>query len=104
MGHSSVPQSEYNPSGLQITAVVPELRVADVGFNCEHILLCLEQIAAESPAPRLALFPELCLTGCTCGDLFLQPLLANSGLPFVLKQPTATMPTTGSGITRPLAQ
>ena len=36
--------------------------------------------------------------------IFLQPLLANSGLPFVLKQPTATMPTTGSGITRPLAQ
>ena len=80
MGHSSVPQSEYNPSGLQITAVVPELRVADVGFNCEHILLCLEQIAAESPAPRLALFPELCLTGCTCGDLFLQPLLVDKAL------------------------
>ncbi|HOE34360.1 MAG: NAD(+) synthase [Chloroflexi bacterium] len=80
MGRTSTPQSERTPHGLQLSVFVPELRVADVDFNLQGILRCLEQLAADSPAPRLALFPELSLTGCTCGDLFLQPLLAASAL------------------------
>jgi len=79
VGSTPVPTNVTRPA-LQLSVVVPELRVADVNFNCREILRALEQTAAANPAPRLALFPELCLTGCTCGDLFLQPLLVESAL------------------------
>ena len=60
--------------GFVRTAVLsPELRVADVEFNCEIILAALAR--AASRGCRLALFPELSLTGYSCGDLFYQALL-----------------------------
>ena len=63
---------------LSLSLVVPELRVADVTYNAEKILAAVRALPATAPAPRIALFPELCLTGCTCGDLFYQPTLAES--------------------------
>ena len=60
--------------------VVPELRVADVIFNTSILLDALQQAAAEAYQPQLVLFPELCLTGGTCGDLFFQPLLREKAL------------------------
>ncbi len=80
METSSATQPKQTRHGLHLSVIVPEMRVADVDFNCREILRALEQSAAQSSAPRLALFPELCLTGCTCGDLFLQPLLVESAL------------------------
>ncbi|MEN6556507.1 MAG: NAD(+) synthase [Anaerolineaceae bacterium] len=80
MGSSPAPQTKTPCRGLQLSVVVPELRAADVDFNCREILRALEQTTAQNPAPRLAVFPELCLTGCSCGDLFLQPLLVESAL------------------------
>jgi NAD+ synthase (glutamine-hydrolysing) len=58
---------------LRGAVVVPELRVADVQYNSHKILEGLEQAAARGS--QLALFPELCLTGYSCGDLFYQSLL-----------------------------
>ncbi len=49
---------------------IPEIRVADVGFNVKSIIGIIQQ-AAEKNVQAL-LFPELCLTGGTCGDLFYQ--------------------------------
>ncbi len=80
MESSTATQPKQTRHGLHLSVIVPEMRVADVDFNCREILRALEQSAAQSSAPRLALFPELCLTGCTCGDLFLQPLLVESAL------------------------
>ena len=60
--------------------VVPELRVADVIFNTSILLDALQQAAAKGSRPQLVLFPELCLTGSTCGDLFFQPLLQRKAL------------------------
>ena len=60
--------------------VVPELQVADVIFNTSILLDALQQAAAEAFQPQLVLFPELCLTGSTCGDLFFQPLLQRKAL------------------------
>jgi len=65
---------------LRLRVVVPELRVADVIFNTSILLDALKQAAAEAFQPQLVLFPELCLTGGTCGDLFFQPLLREKAL------------------------
>lgn len=58
---------------VRVAVISPELRVADVGFNVSAITAALQQ-AAEAGC-RLALFPELCLTGYSCADLFYQPTL-----------------------------
>ncbi|GHC00604.1 NAD(+) synthase [Cerasicoccus arenae] len=53
---------------LRVALVSPELRVADVPFNTQQILAAWKN-AADSGA-RLIVFPELCLTGYSCADLF----------------------------------
>lgn len=58
---------------LRVATAAPELRVADVDFNAARIVDCLR--AAASQGASIALFPELALTGYTCGDLFSQALL-----------------------------
>jgi NAD+ synthase (glutamine-hydrolysing) len=66
---------------LRIASSAPELRVADVTFNIAQIRATLR--AAAKAGAALALFPELSITGYTCGDLFAQSLLyarARAGL------------------------
>lgn len=58
---------------FRIAASAPELRVADIGFNARQI--SIEMLQASKDGASLVLFPELCLTGYTCGDLFTQTLL-----------------------------
>lgn len=58
---------------VRVGVVAPELRVADVAFNEERI--CQAIATADTQDCRFLLFPELCVTGYTCGDLFFQPLL-----------------------------
>lgn len=60
----------------KVAACVPEVKVADVDFNVESIIAMARQ-AAEGGA-SLAVFPELCITGYTPGDLFGQRLLPDS--------------------------
>ena len=52
-----------------VAAVVPPVRPADVRGNAESMMAAL---AALPEGVAVAVFPELCLTGATCGDLFLQ--------------------------------
>ncbi len=62
---------------LKVSTVTPDLRVADTVYNTEQIIACMKECAALGS--KLAVFPELSLTGYTCGDLFLQqPLLAGA--------------------------
>jgi len=58
---------------LRVAVAAPELRVADVAFNARATAEALRALAAEGV--RLAVFPELGLTGYTCADLFYQPVL-----------------------------
>ena len=58
---------------LRVAVVTPELRVADVQFNGQKIVDALKEIATQGG--QLALFPELCVTGYSCADLFYQSLL-----------------------------
>ena len=50
---------------LRIMACSPRVRVADVRFNCETITEAIE--AADAARAALVVFPELSLTGYTCG-------------------------------------
>ena len=54
----------------RLAAVVPELRVADVDFNLSKLAEGYEKAAKAGAAA--VVFPELCITGYSCGDLFFQ--------------------------------
>ena len=58
---------------VKVAAVTPKIRVADPVYNRTVICECMEKACGEGA--KIILFPELCLTGYTCGDLFLQQLL-----------------------------
>lgn len=59
---------------LRVAAATPEIRVADPVFNRERICERIEE--GDRLGAGVLVFPELCLTGYTCGDLFLQqPLI-----------------------------
>ncbi len=54
------------------TATIP-VRVADVAYNTEHIKERMRQ--ADEAGVNLLVLPELCVTGATCGDLYLTDTL-----------------------------
>ncbi len=63
---------------LKAAALSPALRVADCVYNAGQIVRELQTAAARGV--KLAVFPEFCLTGYTCGDLFLQHTLQQGAL------------------------
>lgn len=59
---------------VKVAAVSPEIKVADTEFNKEKICEKIDEARKENA--KIVVFPELCITGYTCGDLFFQkPLL-----------------------------
>ena len=52
---------------VKVAAASPEIKVADTEFNADRIIDCIFQ--AEAAGVKVLVFPELCITGCTCGDL-----------------------------------
>lgn len=58
---------------VRVGAVVPKLKVADTEFNCNEIIEQIEK--ASNNKIQIAIFPELCITGYTCQDLFEQDTL-----------------------------
>jgi NAD+ synthase (glutamine-hydrolysing) len=63
---------------LRVAAITPRLRLADTKYNAREILRCARR--AEEAGAGVALFPELCLTGYSCGDLFYQEAFYRSQL------------------------
>jgi len=60
---------DYGDFGfIRVAAVAPELVLADPLANAKKIASHLEMLAEQEVG--LALFPELCLTGYSCEDLF----------------------------------
>ena len=55
---------------LKAAAFSPALRVADCTYNSAQIIQQLREAAGRGV--KLAVFPEFCLTGYTCGDMFLR--------------------------------
>lgn len=58
---------------VKTAAVTPKIRVAQPEFNGSEIIRLAEEAAGNGA--KLIVFPELCITGYTCGDLFLQKTL-----------------------------
>ncbi len=58
---------------VKVAAAVPQVRVAECESNVQQIERLIEE--AESKGVQVVVFPELSITGCTCGDLFGQRLL-----------------------------
>lgn len=58
---------------VKVAAAVPRIKVADCKFNSERLegLITI----AEGKGVQILTFPEMCITGYTCGDLFAQQLL-----------------------------
>ncbi len=63
---------------VKVAAVTPKIRVADPQYNAEQIKERLAE--AYDKGAKVIVFPELCLTGYTCCDLFLQELLLEEAL------------------------
>lgn len=61
---------------FRVAAAAPPVKVADCPCNADTLLK--EMKAAEKQKIQLILFPELALTGYTCGDLFFQQTLLDA--------------------------
>ena len=60
---------------IKVAAVTPDIRVADCEYNAEQI--CKKMKEAAALGSKIIVFPELCITGYTCEDLFWQEVLLN---------------------------
>ena len=58
---------------VKVAAAVPAVKVADVDYNVQQIESIIAQ--AEGRGVEVIVFPELCITGYTCQDLFKEQLL-----------------------------
>ena len=66
------------PGMVRTMAASPRVHLANPKKNAEEIAALLD--IADANGVQLCVFPELCLTGYTCGDLFLQPALLGAAL------------------------
>lgn len=58
---------------IRVAAATPKVRVADTVFNGEQVVRLMGE--GYEKGAKLMVFPELCLTAYTCGDLFSQQTL-----------------------------
>ena len=63
---------------IKAAAITPELKVADIDYNCKMIIKYMKE--SEEKKIKIAVFPELCITGYTCQDLFLQDELLEQAI------------------------
>ena len=63
---------------VKVAACTPKIKVADVGYNVSQITRQIE--SCKGQGVKIAVFPELCITGATCGDLFYQEILLEKAL------------------------
>ena len=75
---------------LKAAALSPALRVADCAYNAGQMVSALNDCAARGV--KLAVFPELALTGYTCGDLFFQQALQQAALDGLAQMLAASAP------------
>ena len=58
---------------IRCAAMIPDIKVADCTHNESEIIRLIDE--ASSHDANVVVFPELCITGYTCGDIFLQDAL-----------------------------
>ncbi len=72
-----------NNGFFRVACCSPEIKIADCDYNADKIIECTKNLAKEGAS--CIVFPELCVTGATCGDLFLQESLLTSAFEAVQK-------------------
>ncbi len=77
-----------NHGFIKVAAVTPKIKVADPAYNAQAV--CTELAKACEKGAKIIVFPELCLTGYTCNDLFLQELLLEEAKKALRKVAEAT--------------
>ena len=68
---------------VKVAAVTPDIRVADVAYNTEKICEAIQE--TYDNRAKITVFPELCLTGYTCSDLFTQDILLKAAKDALIK-------------------
>ena len=63
---------------IKAAAMTTKVKVADPKYNAD--MICMKLREAYEKEAKIIVFPELCLTGYTCGELFLQGLLLEEAL------------------------
>lgn len=63
---------------IKVAAATPEICVADCEYNADKVIALITE--AKMQSVKLLVFPELCVTGYCCHDLFYQPTLLNGAL------------------------
>lgn len=61
---------------IRAAAVTPDIRVADPAYNAEKIIEGIDEAAAKGA--KIIVFPEMVISGYTCGDLLLQHSLIDA--------------------------
>ena len=67
-----------NHGFIKVAAITPKIKVADPFFNAGEI--CKHMHEAKKNKAKVMVFPELCITGYTCNDLFLQETLLQDAI------------------------
>lgn len=67
-----------NYNFIKVCAATPQLVVADCHYNAQEIIACINE--ANDKETELLVFPELSITGYTCGDLFYQQVLLEEAI------------------------
>lgn len=75
-------------SFIRVGAVTPEVKVGDTVFNSTKIIDAAKKASKNDCG--ILVFPELSITGYTCGDLFLQSALIKAAKEALLKIVSAT--------------
>ena len=73
---------------ISCACAAPALRVADCAYNAAETVKWLEE--AHAQGVQLLVFPELGLTGYTCGELFLQKTLLDGAMDALMTVKEAT--------------
>ena len=73
---------------IEVAAATPEIKVADCAFNASSVISLIAE--AEAKGAAVIVFPELCLTGGTAGDLFFTDALLSGAEEALLRIIKAT--------------
>lgn len=63
-------------SYIRVASACPAIKVADINFNIDEIISTIDK--AAEVGTEIIVFPELSITGYTCGDLFRQRILIDT--------------------------
>lgn len=76
---------------IRCAAATTDIKVAEVNYNTDNIIAAIGE--AVQKGIKLIVFPELCITGYTCGDLFLGKTLTDSAREALIRIAAATRKT-----------